>query len=424
MDTNILPNDQNFVRAAGFVSSTNSLILLPGQIIEASGRIKVDLAGGSGTVTSVSVVSANGFAGTVATSTTTPAITLSTTITGILKGNGTAISAVTIGSGLAYDGTTLSATGGGITIGTTTITSGTNTRILYNNAGVVGEYTLTGSGTVVAMQTAPTFVTSITSPIINLSATSNQLVLQSAGVTGTLTWTPASTNKVITFPNATGTVALTSDLTAYANTALSNLASVAINTSLISDTNNTDDLGSTGIRWKKTWTVDLESTNMPTVGGTAILSSLTAPSFTTVELGAGGATDTTLSRAGAGDLAVEGVSVLTTSNTKTVTLKRIQPRTASTTSNANLSPDLSSANVYYRTTQTTGLTIDAPTGTPVIGETIMMYIDAASSQTLTINSTYKAFGVAFPAATTAGKTFMMSAQYNGTDWKTLWANAV
>jgi len=48
-----------------------------------------------GTVTSVSVVSANGFAGTVANATTTPAITLTTTITGVLKGNGTAISAAT-----------------------------------------------------------------------------------------------------------------------------------------------------------------------------------------------------------------------------------------------------------------------------------------------------------------------------------------
>jgi len=48
---------------------------------------------GTGTVTSVSVVSANGFAGTVATATTTPAITISTSITGVLKGNGTAISA-------------------------------------------------------------------------------------------------------------------------------------------------------------------------------------------------------------------------------------------------------------------------------------------------------------------------------------------
>lgn len=54
--------------------------------------------GGSGTVTSVSVASANGFAGTVATATTTPAITISTTITGILKGNGTAISAASAGT--------------------------------------------------------------------------------------------------------------------------------------------------------------------------------------------------------------------------------------------------------------------------------------------------------------------------------------
>lgn len=45
-----------------------------------------------------------------------------------------------------------------LTVGTTTISSGTTTRILYDNAGVVGEYTLTGTGTVVAMQTAPTFL--------------------------------------------------------------------------------------------------------------------------------------------------------------------------------------------------------------------------------------------------------------------------
>jgi hypothetical protein len=53
---------------------------------------------GSGTVTSASVVSANGFAGTVATATTTPAITISTSITGVVKGNGTAISAATAGT--------------------------------------------------------------------------------------------------------------------------------------------------------------------------------------------------------------------------------------------------------------------------------------------------------------------------------------
>jgi hypothetical protein len=43
--------------------------------------------GGSGTVTSVSVASANGLAGTVANPSTTPAITLKTTVQGLLKGN-------------------------------------------------------------------------------------------------------------------------------------------------------------------------------------------------------------------------------------------------------------------------------------------------------------------------------------------------
>jgi len=53
---------------------------------------------GSGTVTTVSVVSANGFTGTVATASSTPAITVTTSITGVLKGNGTAISAAVSGT--------------------------------------------------------------------------------------------------------------------------------------------------------------------------------------------------------------------------------------------------------------------------------------------------------------------------------------
>lgn len=65
---------------------------------------------GTGTVTSVSVTSANGFAGTVATATTTPAITLSTSITGLLYGNGTALAAATISAPLTYSAGTLSIT--------------------------------------------------------------------------------------------------------------------------------------------------------------------------------------------------------------------------------------------------------------------------------------------------------------------------
>ena len=68
-------------------------------ITPGAGSIEIAFSGtGTGSVTSVSVQSANGFAGTVATATSTPAITLSTSVTGVLKGNGTAISAATSGT--------------------------------------------------------------------------------------------------------------------------------------------------------------------------------------------------------------------------------------------------------------------------------------------------------------------------------------
>jgi hypothetical protein len=69
--------------------------------------------GSGGSVTTVSVVSANGFAGTVANPTTTPAITLTTSISGMLYGNGTALAAATISAPLAYSAGTLSITQSG-----------------------------------------------------------------------------------------------------------------------------------------------------------------------------------------------------------------------------------------------------------------------------------------------------------------------
>jgi hypothetical protein len=70
-----------------------------GQFLQSNGAsVPTWATGATGTVTSASVVSANGFAGTVATSTTTPAITLTTSISGIIKGDGTALSAATAGT--------------------------------------------------------------------------------------------------------------------------------------------------------------------------------------------------------------------------------------------------------------------------------------------------------------------------------------
>lgn len=69
--------------------------------------------------------------------------------------------------------------GGGITVGTTTITSGTSGRVGYNNAGVYGEYSITGTGNVV-LSTSPT----ITTPAITTSATITRDAIGTASSTG------------------------------------------------------------------------------------------------------------------------------------------------------------------------------------------------------------------------------------------------
>ena len=114
--------------------------------------------GGSGTVTTASVVSANGFTGTVANPTTTPAITVATSVTGLLKGNGTAVSAVVSGTDIkTVNGASLLGSGD-ITISTplTTTTVGTATfqyeiltgtpSITYTKTGGSGVGTMAVSG--------------------------------------------------------------------------------------------------------------------------------------------------------------------------------------------------------------------------------------------------------------------------------------
>jgi hypothetical protein len=145
------------------VAGTNVTITgaWPNQTIAASGG-----GGGSGTVTSVSVVSANGFAGTVATDTTTPAITLSTSITGVLKGNGTAISAASAGTDYQAP-ITLTTTG---TSGAATFVANTLNIPQYSGGG--------GSGTVTSVDaTVPAFLSVTGGPI----TTSGTLAISYSG---------------------------------------------------------------------------------------------------------------------------------------------------------------------------------------------------------------------------------------------------
>lgn len=110
---------------------------------------------------------------------------------------------------------TLATTGGGLTIGTSTITSGTDGRVLYDNAGVLGEKTVTGTGSAV-LATSPT----LTTPALGV-ATGTSLAIGGAtlgsnalAVTGT-----ASFNSTVTL----GDLAITGKI--VANTAGVRLAS-------------------------------------------------------------------------------------------------------------------------------------------------------------------------------------------------------
>jgi hypothetical protein len=120
--------------------------------------------GGSGTVTTVSVVSSNGFAGTVANAGTTPAITMQTSISGLLKGNGTAMSAAVAGTDyISPAGFIVRETPGGLVNGANTTytlanTPISNTEMLYVNGllqepGAGNDYTI--SGLTITMLSAP-----------------------------------------------------------------------------------------------------------------------------------------------------------------------------------------------------------------------------------------------------------------------------
>lgn len=100
---------------------------------------------GTGTVTSVSITATNGFQGTVATATTTPALVIGTTITGVLKGNGSAISAATAGTDYVTPTGTEALTNKTYNGNTWTASSGTLTLFLGKTFTVNNTLTLDGT---------------------------------------------------------------------------------------------------------------------------------------------------------------------------------------------------------------------------------------------------------------------------------------
>lgn len=205
--------------------------------------------GSGGTVTAVSVVSTNGFAGT-SSGGSTPALTLSTTVTGILKGNGTAISAATsgvdyapatsgsallygngsggfssatIGTGLSFSAGTLTNTSPdqtvSLTAGTGISTSGTYPNFTITNTAPDQTVVLTGAGTTTVTGTYPTFtITSNDQYVGTVTSVSGTGTVNGITLTGTVT--------------SSGSLTLGGTLSGIANSQLAN-SSVTIGTTTI-----------------------------------------------------------------------------------------------------------------------------------------------------------------------------------------------
>jgi hypothetical protein len=131
-------NDKLYLTTAGSV----------GQVLRSGGPGGVPFWTnvGAGTVTSVAVATANGFAGTVADPTLSPVITLSTTVTGVVKGNGTAISAAVAGTDYVEPG---AYTTSGLTMATARLLGRTTASVGAAQEITVGNGLTLSSGSLV-----------------------------------------------------------------------------------------------------------------------------------------------------------------------------------------------------------------------------------------------------------------------------------
>lgn len=176
---------------------------------------------GSGTVTTVSVVSANGLAGTVANPTTTPALTLSTTVTGVLKGDGTAISAATAGTDYVIPS-------GSITGTATNITATSNSTLTTLSALSLPGSQVTGNISGNAANVTGT-VAVANGGTGQTSYTDGQLLIgNSSGNTLTKSTLTAGSNVTVTNGNGSITVAVPSLVTAFNYTAQTTTYSASV----------------------------------------------------------------------------------------------------------------------------------------------------------------------------------------------------
>ena len=350
----------NFVGAT--VTATNS-----------GDDVTVNVSAGTGTVTSVAALTlgttGTDLSSTVANGTTTPVITL----------NVPTASATNRGVLSSTDWTTFNNKGSGTvtsvsgTAGRITSTGGT-TPVLDLASGVAIAGT-TGSASLIPVVTIDTYgrVTSITTAAnpqgTVTSVTGTAPVVSSGGATPAISMAAATTS-------VSGYLTST-DWTTFNNKGSGTVTSVAATVpSFLS-------VSGSPITTTGTLAITLSGTALPIANG------------------------------GTGATTLAGASIATYTGTETLTNKRIDPRVASAASASSLTPSIATADVYAYTALAAGLTINAPTGTPLDGDKLIFrLLDNGTSQTLTWNATYTVIGTTLPTATTISKTTYVGCIYN------------
>lgn len=156
-------------------------------------------------------------------------------------------------------------------------------------------------------------------------------------------------------------------------------------------------------------TEELTWSNVRTIAGLATSDS---PEFTAVNVWH--ATDTTVSRASAWVIAVEGVTIPSISSTNTLTNKRITPRVTSETSSATPTINTDNTDIHRVTALTVAITSMTTnlTGTPAHWDKLITEITGTASRAITRGSSFEASTVALPTTTSGTATLSVWFLYN------------
>lgn len=279
------------------------------------------------------------------------------------------------------------------------ITSGTESGLWgdITNNGLTQYLDIAVAGALSITATTTLSNTSGSSSATNIGSTTAQyrtLIIPASGPSANIVITAPSSNRVfhVVNRNATYTVQIRAGVNSGVTVGVSQSATVAYD-SVAADYVLVGPIGpitppangGTGVN-NSTRTLTI-NTNSGTLGFPSASTVMTFPS----------ATDT-----------VAGIAA-----TQTLTNKRVDPRVSSSASAASVTPDIASYDQYAFTALAGGLTINAPTGTPVDGnKLIFRFLDNGTSRALTWNATYTAIGVIIPTATTVSKTTYVGCIYN------------